>query len=234
MVLEEGDIVLCTVERIEGTNVFVNIDGDGEGSIMTSEIAAGRIRNIRDYVIPKKKIVCKVLRVFGNRIDLSLRRVTQKEQKKILEQYKLERSYINILKTILGDKAEATIKKILEEKKLYDFFEEAKRSPEILESFMNKEHAKKLSDILNAQKQKKFEIKKEIMLNTMKSNGLELIKAILGSIKNSEIKYIGAGHYSIITESSDIKKADAILRDIISGIEKNAKKSGVEFSILEK
>ena len=57
--LEVGDIVLCTVDRIIGTTVFVGIEGNGEGSIVTSEIAPGRIRNLRDYVVPKKKIVCK-------------------------------------------------------------------------------------------------------------------------------------------------------------------------------
>ena len=61
--LEVGDIVLCTVDRIVGTIVFVKIDGDGEGSIILSEIAPGRIRNLREYVVPKKKIVCKVLRI---------------------------------------------------------------------------------------------------------------------------------------------------------------------------
>ena len=77
MELEEGDVVLCTVERIVGTIVFVRIKGDGEGSITMSEIAPGRIRNLRDYVVPKKKIVCKVLRISPNRnTDLSLRRVT--------------------------------------------------------------------------------------------------------------------------------------------------------------
>ena len=79
MNLEAGDVVLCTVDRIVGTTVFVNIEGDGEGSIVFSEIAPGRIRNIRDYVVPKKKIVCKVLRISGNRMDLSFRRVTLKE-----------------------------------------------------------------------------------------------------------------------------------------------------------
>ena len=86
MTLEEGEIVLCTVDRIDGTNVFVSIEGDGEGIIQTSEIAAGRIRNLRDYVVPKKKIVCKILKISGNRVELSLRRVNQKEQKEILEQ----------------------------------------------------------------------------------------------------------------------------------------------------
>jgi len=56
MALEEGEIVLCTVDRIVGTVVFVKIDGEEKnGSIILSEIAPGRIRNLREYVIPKKR-----------------------------------------------------------------------------------------------------------------------------------------------------------------------------------
>src|SRR3989344_7401168 len=109
MALEVGDIVLCTVDRIVGTTVFVHIEGHGEGSIVFSEVAPGRIRNIRDYVVPKKKIVCKVLRISGDRIDLSFRRVTQKEQKELKEKNKEERSFISILKTVLGDDADKVI-----------------------------------------------------------------------------------------------------------------------------
>lgn len=234
MAFEEGDLVLCTVERIEGTNVFVSIDNNGEGIIMTSEIAPGRIRNIRDYVVPKKKIVCKILRVSGNRIELSLRRVTQKEQKEVMENYKLERSYASILKSVLGEKVNEAIGKISEKQRLYEFFEEARANPKELEEFMNKEQAKKIQDILNTQKQKRFELKKEIFLATAKPNGLELLKNIFAEVKNAEVKYISAGHYSLSAESSDIKNADNTLKEILSGIEKNAKKSGMEFSILEK
>src|SRR3989304_1847417 len=105
MNLDTGDIILCTVDHIVGTTVFVHIEGNGEASIVFSEIAPGRIRNIRDYVVPKKKIVCKVLRVSGDRIDLSLRRVTQKEQKELKERYKQEKSYESILKGVLGNRA---------------------------------------------------------------------------------------------------------------------------------
>ena len=112
MELESGDIVLCTVDRIVGTTVFVHIEGDGEGSIVFSEIAPGRIRNIRDYVFPKKRIVCKVLRVSGDRVDLSLRRVTLKEQKEIKEKGKLEKSYESIIKSVLGDRAERALQEV--------------------------------------------------------------------------------------------------------------------------
>jgi len=74
MELEVGDVVLCTVDKIAGTVVFVKIDRNGEGNIITSEIAPGRIRNLREYVVPKKKIVCKILRISPNgNINLSLR-----------------------------------------------------------------------------------------------------------------------------------------------------------------
>jgi translation initiation factor 2 alpha subunit (eIF-2alpha) len=234
MELEEGDIVLCTVERIDGTNVFVTIEGNGEGIIMTSEIAPGRIRNLRDYVVPKKKIVCKVLRVSGNRIDLSLRRVNQKEQKEVLEQYKMERSYMSVLRTILKEKADEVIKEISEKDKLSNFLEEEKSNPKILEEIVGKENAKRILDITGAQKEKNYAVKKEIMLKSIKPNGVDLIREILSSIKNAEVKYISAGHYSIKAESSEIKNADNILKKIILEIEKTAKKQVMDFNVIER
>ena len=234
MELEVGDVVLCTVDRIVGTIVFVVIEGYGEGNIIISEIAPGRIRNLRDYVVPKKKIVCKVLRISGDRIDLSLRRVTQKEIKEIKEQYKQEKSYISILKSVLKEKADKIIKEILKEEKIYEFLQEAKENPKKLEKLIGKEDSKKVLNILKAQKQKKAIIKKEISLTTTKPNGLKLIKNLLGYAKEANIKYISAGRYSIKTESTDPKTADNKLKEIINEIEKKSKKQGIDFSIVEK
>lgn len=232
--LEIGDVVMCVVERIVGTTVFVKIDGNGEGNIILSEIAPGRIRNLRDYVVPKKIIICKVIRLSGDRIDLSLRRVTPKEQKEIKERYKQEKSYKSILKTILGDKAESIMGLIEKEKPVYIFLEEAKENPDSLEKFVGNENSKKILDILNNQKQKNFSIKKEFSLTIKKPNGLELIKEILGKNKYLEIRYISAGRYSIKTENSDPKKANQLLVQTLTEIEKSAKKQGFEFSIREK
>ena len=133
MNLEIGDNVLCTVERIDGTVVFVSVLVEGkeiEGSIVTSEIAPGRIRNLRDYVVPKKKIVCKILRISekGN-VELSLRRVTAKERKEIMDRYNQERAYLSILKKVLGEKTGDVVKKIMEEGTLSDFIAETKENP---------------------------------------------------------------------------------------------------------
>lgn len=232
--LEVGDIVMCTVERIVGTTVFVKIDNNEEGSIILSEIAPGRIRNLRDYVVPKKRIVCKVLRISGDRIDLSLRRVTPKEQKEIREQYKQEKSYINILKTVLGKKADEIIPKITEKERLYDFLERVKKNPKELEKITSKKDTQKILDILKTQKQKTVVLKKEFTLTTTKPDGVKLIKDVLEKIKDIETKYLAAGKYTLKTEAKDPKTADTQLKATLSEIEKSAKKLGLEFSIKEK
>lgn len=232
--LEEGDLVLCIVDRIVGTVVFVKIFLDSkevEGNIVLSEIAPGRIRNLRDYVVPKKKIVCKVLRIKSGNIDLSLRRVSQKERKEVLEKDQQEKSYVSILKGILKENAEEAIGKISKEDNLVSFLEDSKTNPQKLEKVIGKEDAKKIIEILNTQKKKKTIIKKEIHLTTIKPNGISLIKKILEIFKGVNVKYISAGRYSIETESNDAKTADKKIRDLIDIAEKEAKRSGVEFAV---
>jgi len=246
--LEVGDLVLCTVDRIVGTVVFVRMDEDGErfrdvaskdgaglgieGSIVMSEIAPGRIRNIRDYVVPKKKIVCKVLRISqqGN-IELSLRRVSQKEKKEIIEQDKQEKSYISVLKSVLGEKLGDALKEISKEDKLFSFLEEAKINSDKLEKIIGKEDSKKILDILKIQKRKISKVKKEIHLTTIKPDGITLIKKILEIFKGINVKYISAGKYILETESEDVKNADKKLSEMVINAEKESKKLGIEFSI---
>jgi len=232
--LEIGDIVMCTVERIEGTMVFVKIEGNGQGKIVLSEIAPGRIRNLREYVVPKKRIVCKVIRISNNQIDLSLRRVTKKEQEELIDQGNLERSYKSVLKTILKENTEKAIEDILKEDNIYNFLQESKKNPKKLEDIVGKENAKKILQILNSQKQKEVAIKKEFFLKSTKPDGLTLIKEILGQIKEAEINYLAAGKYSIKTKAENLKIADKKLKEILENLENNAKRRAMEFSIKEK
>ena len=235
MALEEGDIVLCTVDRIIGTNVFVKIENNGEGCIIFSEIAPGRIRNIRDYVVPRKKIVCKILRISGDRIDLSLRRVTKEEQKKVKEKAKQEKSYKKILKSVLGEeKAKNLIEKIKKDQSIYDFIQKVKENPKKLEKITDSKNAKKIIEILKTQKTKKAILKKELFLTTKKPNGIELIQNLLKKIKGAEVRYISSGRYSLKKESENIKKADSEIRNTLEKLEKEAKKQGMKLEILKK
>jgi hypothetical protein len=69
----ENDIVLCTVDKIDGTTVFVILEDGSQGAIVTSEIAPGRIRNIREYVSPNKKMVGVSFSILRHRrVDIEL------------------------------------------------------------------------------------------------------------------------------------------------------------------
>jgi len=233
MEYEQGDTLLCTVDRIVGTTVFVILPNGKEGTIILSEIAPGRIRNLRDHVVPKKTIVCKVLKANGENIHLSLRRVSLKEKKEVLEQAKQEKSYQAILKTILKERSGEIIRKIEEISSVYEFLQQAKEDPKMLERLTNKEFSKKILEIVSQQKQKKFIIKKQINVSSENPSGLELIKKLFSRIdkKEYEIKYISAGRYSIKKETQDLKKSDKELKEILEDLEKFAKKNNMELSI---
>ena len=90
---EVNENVLCIVTKIYGNTVFVSLpEYEKEGVLTISEIAPGRIRNLRDHVVEDKRIVCKVLRVDESqkRIDVSLRRVNLQATKQKTEEIKKE------------------------------------------------------------------------------------------------------------------------------------------------
>jgi translation initiation factor 2 alpha subunit (eIF-2alpha) len=220
MELEEGSIVLCTVTKIVGTTVFVRLDSYGvEGTIMTSEIAPGRIRNLRDYVVPNKKIVCKILRMDNHgHIDLSLRRVSAKERRELLEFYQVEKGLESTLKAIT-DNSQEVIQKIREKSTLVEFFESAKENPKLLDNYFDKEKAERLLKIINEKKEKEISVKKKLTLSSKSEDGILKIKRILPK----ETTYIAAGKYLITIKDKNYKDANQKLNFLISEIEKKAK-----------
>jgi translation initiation factor 2 alpha subunit (eIF-2alpha) len=231
MDIEPGDILICTVDKIVGTVVFVDIGGtDKKGTIILSEVAAGRIRNLRDYVVPKKIIICKVLRVINDHVELSLRRVREKEKKEALEKSKAEKSFVSILKSVLKEKTSEAIKKIEENGTVPDFLEEAKNDSKDLKKIVGEEDANKILEILNKQKEKTVFLKKEVKIISKNPNGLSIIKGVIPEEKGVKVKYLAAGRYSINSEGENLKKADQKIREVIEKIEKASKKKDIEFS----
>ena len=102
------DVLLCKVKKIEGTSVFLETENGFPGSMILSEVAAGRIRNLRQYVSLNRTVVCKILEVKGDHLELSLRRVTAKERQYVLENNKRERAFASMLK-VVGEEPEKMI-----------------------------------------------------------------------------------------------------------------------------
>ena len=187
--LEEGQIVLCTVDKIIGTTVFVNLDNYNEqGTVTTSEIAPGRIRNLRAYVVPGKKIVCKVLRVKEKHIHLSLRRVNESQRRIKLDELKKQQFAEKIIEQI-AKKNKKDFNKLLSEisekilKKydtIFEAFEQIVEEKLDLSKILDKKLADEITEIVK-QRISKPEVKigGVITLITYSPQGIELIKNAL-------------------------------------------------------
>lgn len=237
--LEEGQLVLCTVTKIVGTTVFVHIDNYNlEGSITFMEIAPGRIRNIREYAFPGKKIVCKILEIKSNQIELSFRRVKVNERNDFNDRHKKEKSYSALIKTVLGENFDKISQKIKEnENSLFELIETAKQDLKVLEKYISKEQAEKIISILKSKKIKEKVISQKFSLSSKTSNGIVLAKKIIKESsenineKEIEISYIAAGKYLIKIKAKDPRIADQQLRKFLETLEKLAKKNSCVFGI---
>ena len=227
----EGDIILCEVKDVVKTTVFVETLDGIKGSIVFSEVAPGRIRNIRDYVVPKKIIACKILHIATDHLFLSLRRVKDKEKKEALEIYKKEKSLESFIKKLLGNKSGEIINKIRSENSLslVEFFESAKQNPKLSEKYFSKDEIEKLTSILVEKKEKEKEIKKEFSLSCNQADGIIRIKKLLAPYEN--IAYLGSSKFMIKTKSRDLKQADSKLNKILEEVERNSKKEKCEFAV---
>lgn len=233
MEIREDDIVMCTVKKIEGTTVFVKIDDDGEGSIVMSEIAAGRIRNLRDYVTIGKKIVCKVLSTKKGYIELSLRRVTGKEKEEMKERYQRERTLFSMLKASTK-KPEDILKKIKESFDVPDFLETVRSNLKILEKFLTKLEVQVFTKILAEKKEKDKIVKKNVIIKSYYSEGIKDIKEVLKTAKGVDISYLGSSRFSIMAKARDFKSANTKVSKTIEQLKQKAREKRLFFELEEK
>ena len=244
-----GEVVMCTVKKILPHSVFVYIDDyeNKEGMVHISEIAPGRIRNLRDYVTEGKKIVCKVLNInLQGNIDLSLRRVGTGIMLNKLKIYKQEEKAEKLIESIAKEfgydlkKFYAEIGNKVMEKYggLYNFMQEIVNNGEKALSglVVQSKFSSKLVEIIK-DKIKPTEAKVSGILSLISyyGNGIETIKKILIELEKNELKvtYLGAPKYKIDASSTDFKKADAILENNINKIIENAKKMHCEASFVK-
>src|SRR3989337_4325848 len=91
---EIGDLIIATIESVMDYGAYAKLDEyNRRGFLHISEISSSRVRNVRDLVREKQKMVLKVLRVDVEKghIDLSLRRVTKRERIEKIKSWKKDR-----------------------------------------------------------------------------------------------------------------------------------------------
>jgi translation initiation factor 2 subunit 1 len=235
---EEGELVFCTVIKIQYHAVTVQLDeyGNKLGLIPISEVSAGRIRNIRDFVEENKKIVCKVIRIDPERghIDLSLRRVNESQKRSKNDAIKQEQKAEKIVE-VMAERLKMPAEQLYREIApiilkhypwLFLAFEGVVEKNVSLEKLgLSKELATKFEELIRDKiKPKKVEIIVKIAIQTYDEKGLELIQGAFAEIKKIvpqlQVNYLGGGAYRLLITAKDYKIAENILKQVQEKMEK--------------
>ena len=232
--MKEGDLTLCTVEKVTNTITFVRLPNGKQGTIISSEIAPGRIKLMRQYVVPNKKIVCKVLGISGDHITLSLRRVNSKEKKEVMQSFKQVQAISVAFKQILGKDEKKVKDKILKDfKDLPEFVDAARNDESLILKYIPKEKEEAIKKVIE-KKRKNQELKQNIKLKCLEDDGVKKIKKIF-NIKNNNvtISYISAGNFKLKLIVEDFKQGKKEMVKILEELEKRAKENNCEFHATE-
>lgn len=243
---EVSDVVLCTVSKIQSNAVFVDLDEyQKTGMIHISEIAPGRIRNIRDYVRPGKKVVCKVLRISTERghIDLSLRRVNESQRRLKIEELKQEQVAEKIVETV-AIRLKRDFKEfytelaplILKEYDMlhYCFIDIVQNNVALASLGIEPGVAAALEEIVRARiKPEEVLIEGTLSLTSYAPDGVEIVREALGKVLEAATKdgkinlaYQGSGKYRVVVTAPDYKQAEAVLTDATGRVASHMKERG--------
>ncbi|RME54704.1 translation initiation factor IF-2 subunit alpha [Candidatus Woesearchaeota archaeon] len=238
---DEGDLVLCTVKKISYHSIFVDLDEyeKQDAMIHISEVAPGRIRNIRDYVTEGRKLICKVLRVKHERkqVDLSLRRVSVGARKSKNEDIKQQLKAEKMLESLVV-KLKLNKDKVFKEiglpilehyDNLFQAFQDVVLEGEdvLKECNVPSKYIKPLVEIIKERiKPPEVLVEGVFELTSRSSKGINDIKEALKEcdkvasqegVKASLI-YLGAPNYKVIVKASDYKVAENALKKIVEAV----------------
>ncbi len=226
----EGELVVVTVREVKQNGAYVDLDEfDGiEGFIFIGEIASGWVKNIRAFVRPGQRLICKVLRTRRDNksLELSLKSVSEERKRDRLNEWKNEERAKQLLKVLAEqvgwseeERSETQLELTESFATLYGAFEEAATKPESLadlgfegdwiEPFVEMAVKNIIPDTV--------EIRGRFEITVDSAEGIEVIREALiaaekFSDKETELEvschYDGAPSYRIELKAPDFKTAE--------------------------
>jgi len=233
---EPGELIIGTVKDIFNQGAFITLDEyEGKkGMLHISEITLKWVRNIRDYVKEKQKVVLIVLRTDPSRghIDLSLRRVTDAQRKNKLQQVKQSQRSEKLLELAaeelgvdyvkLHDKIAPTLN---EYGSLYAGLEAISADEAVADELdVPEKWRKKLVELTQKSiKPPRVEVVGYVNLQSFESDGVDVVKAALDEIRKHkpkdcdlDLNYVSAPTYRVKVMAADYKTAEKALKNCTS------------------
>ncbi len=231
---ELGELVVATVVRIVQYGAYVTLDeyNNVEGLLHISEVSSGWVRNIREHVREGQKTVLKVLRTDPEKkhVDLSLRRVSEREKKDKFLEWKQENRGRRLLDMaaekmkVTPDEAYQKIGTLIEDKfgNIYKGLERTLLEGEepLLKVGIPSDWAQVLLDVAKSKiRARHVQIRGTLQLTCPAANGVEVLRDAFTKAsnvrkpKNAQIDIftIGPPRYRIEVAAENFKQAEKIL-----------------------
>lgn len=227
---QEGDLVVATVHKVLNYGAFAKLEeypGE-EAFIHISEVSAGWVKNIRDYVRENQKIVARVLRVNPKKghVDVSMKRIREDQRTRKIQQWKIEQKAEKLLEFAaksIGKDLDAAYDEVgygmMDEfGDLYGAFEISAEDGKdsLIERGMDETWAAAITEVAKKNiSPPEVQITGYVDLTSYASDGVEIIRNALNSINkdNITVQCVGAPRYRLLVKSSDYITAETILKD---------------------
>lgn len=239
-----NELVFCTVKRITPFAAWCDLDEyDVEGMIHVSEVAGKWVHDIREFVKPNRQYVAKVVKIDEDKnvVNLSLKRVSKKEEKEKINFAKRQQRAEKILEQVAGslgktfDEAYETVGVKIEKKfgDLFEGLEEIRNDFGIMDSLgIPDDWKKSLKEVVEKSfKERETVLKVNLEVKSYAKDGLNRVKSFLkeAEIDSSTIRYISAPKYRLEMKTKNPKVDDKKLNEKLEALSKSAKERQIEF-----
>ncbi len=245
---QRNEVVICRVKRIYPNSVTADIVEYGiTGMIHVSEVASRWVRNIREFLKENQYVICRVVDVHGDNIQLSVKRVRYEERTAKMNEFKRERKAEKLMELVAK-----RMKKSLEEAynevgfRLQDefgslsrAFDFAYRKPELLkDKGIPGAWAEAMADIAKKNYyEKTYRVVANLDMRCYSPDGVKRIKGALSKASDQglEVKYISAPRYMVIGKGKNIRDVKDRIAKALNEIKKeiSCHRGVCEFQIRE-
>lgn len=232
---DKGDLVVVTIGELDKNSAYAKLEEyeDVEGLIHISEVSRSWVKDVSKELDEGERTVVQVVDDSGDTLDLSLKRVNEKQKKDIMSRWKKEQKAEEFIEQ-LADHLDRDKEKLYEEivfplqKEIgssFEGFEISVGQEERLKQILEDEYVEAIQEVARENinlKQEKLEGKMEIKFT--QGDGVNRIKQVFEDLEDAvEIKYMSAPDYEITAwgRNSELakKRMDKTVEDVRERVE---------------
>lgn len=238
---EEGDFVVVTITDADKNSAYAELDEyEGvKGLIHISEVSRSWVQDVSKELGEGEKTVAQVIDAGDDTVDLSLKRVNDKQKKDTMSRWNREKKadkFVDELAEKLGEDKEPLYEDVVfpmqrefgssftgfeiavgEEEKLRELFDE-----EVVEAIQEV-----AADNINLRQEK---LEGELEVSFSQGDGVELIKQAFKDLEGGiEVKYVSAPTYSITAWGRNSRLAKKRMDDAVENIRQKVDELGGKF-----